>query len=103
MVEEYTLTESLEFLELLKREKTFSVEEIVLGRCTEKALMNAVRRRSHSDILRLLASGLDPRRIPDAHLSSAKELQRTIKLAVELWEKGKLTPHGCSGVDNEDK
>ena len=111
MNEGYTLAEIQKFLELLKRETPFYLEEIVLGRCTQKALMRAVERTAHSATLKLLAYGLDPRRavkqgrtpVEVARLSASKELQRTMKLAVYLWEKGILTDRGITEVGDEGK
>ena len=111
MNEEYTSAEIQEFLELLKQERFFSSDEIVRGRCTQNALMRAVERTAHSTTLRLLACGLDPRRadkqgrtpVEVARLSASKELQRTMNLAIQLWEKGILTDRGITEVDDEDK
>ena len=111
MNEECTPTEIQEILELLKRETPFNTDEIVLGRCTQNALMRAVERTAHSATLRLLAYGLDPRRavkqgrtpVEVARLSASKELERTMKLAVYLWEKGILTNRGMTEVGDEGK
>ena len=111
MNEGYTLAEIQKFLELLKRETPFNLEEIVLGRCTQKALMRAVERREHSTVVRLLACGIDPTRADRqgktaaevARLSASKELHRTMKLAIQLWEKGILTDRGITKVNDEDK
>ena len=73
--------------------------------------MRAVERTAHSTTLRLLACGLDPRRadkqgrtpVEVARLSASKELQRTMNLAIQLWEKGILTDRGITEVDGEDK
>ena len=111
MNEEYTPAEIQEFLELLKQERFFSSDEIVRGQCTQKALVHAVERTAHSTTMRLLACGLDPRRadkqgrtpVEVARLSASKELQRTMNLAIQLWEKGILTDRGITGVNDEEK
>jgi hypothetical protein len=111
MNEDYTPTERKDFLLLLRQVRIFSLAEIILGRCTEKAFVRAVEQRDHGEVLRLLACGLDPRRadrqgktpVEVACFSDFNELSRAINLAIQLWEKGVLTDRGIIIADDETK